>query len=365
MPSCASTASTCSAAISPSPVVEKSDRMMWPDCSPPTLKPPLCHLLQHIAVAHRRARQGQIQGLEITVQPGIGHHRADHAAALELVALRPAFGDQGQDLVAVDDAAMLVGHHHPVGVAVQRDAEIGAHFAHLGAHGLGRGRAAIQIDVGAVGRDAHGHDVGAQFPQHFGRDLVGGAIGAIDHDAQAVEPQIAREGALGEFDIARLAVVDALGAADLAPTAPGPAPGRRPSALRSPASTSSDSFWPSGPKNLMPLSSKGLCEAVIITPRSARRRARQHGDGGRGQRAELEHIHAHGGEAGDQRAFDHVARQAGILADHHPVAMLAAGEDAARRHAGLHRHLRASARRCWCGRGCRRCRNICGSWMKS
>ena len=27
---------------------------------------------------------------------------------------------------------------------------------------------------------------------------------------------------------------------------------------------------PSGPKNLMPLSSKGLCEAEIITPRSAR-----------------------------------------------------------------------------------------------
>ena len=40
LPSCASTASTCSAAISPSPVVEKSDRMIWPDCSPPTLKPP-------------------------------------------------------------------------------------------------------------------------------------------------------------------------------------------------------------------------------------------------------------------------------------------------------------------------------------
>ena len=110
--------------------------MMWPDCSPPTLKPPLRHLLQHIAVAHRRARQLQVQAPEITVQPGIGHHRADHAAALELAVLRPALGDQRQDLVAIDDAALLVGHHHPVGVAVQRDAEIGAHFAHLGAHRL-------------------------------------------------------------------------------------------------------------------------------------------------------------------------------------------------------------------------------------
>ena len=33
------TAITWSAATRPSPVVEKSDRMTWPDCSPPTLKP--------------------------------------------------------------------------------------------------------------------------------------------------------------------------------------------------------------------------------------------------------------------------------------------------------------------------------------
>ena len=144
----------------------------------------------HIAVAHRGARQLQAQPAQIAVQPDIRHHRADHAAALELLAFRPAFGDQGQDLVAVDDAAFLVGHHHAVGVAIERDAEIGAHLAHLGAHRLGRGRAAIQIDVEAVGRDAHRHDIGAQFPQHFRRDLVGGAIGAIDHDAHAVEPRL-------------------------------------------------------------------------------------------------------------------------------------------------------------------------------
>ncbi len=36
------------------------------------------------------------------------------------------------------------------------------------------------------------------------------------------------------------------------------------------ASAWSDSLYPSGPKSLMPLSSKGLCEAEITTPRSAR-----------------------------------------------------------------------------------------------
>ncbi len=36
------------------------------------------------------------------------------------------------------------------------------------------------------------------------------------------------------------------------------------------SSASSDSLKPSGPKNLIPLSSCGLCEAEIITPTSAR-----------------------------------------------------------------------------------------------
>ena len=81
----------------------------------------------------------------------------------------------------------------------------------------------------------------------------------------------------------------------------------------------------------MPLSSNGLCEAEIITPRSARMRARQHGDGRRRHRAEQQHVHAHRGEAGDQGGFDHVAGKARILADDDAMAVVAAAEDEARR----------------------------------
>ncbi len=38
-PRSTSTDNTCSAAISPSPVVAKSDSTMWPDCSPPRFMP--------------------------------------------------------------------------------------------------------------------------------------------------------------------------------------------------------------------------------------------------------------------------------------------------------------------------------------
>ena len=59
-----------------------------------------------------------------------------------------------------------------------------------------------------------GNDVGAQFPQRFRHHLVGRAVGAIDHHAQAVEREIARQRALGEFDVAVMDAVDAAGAAE-------------------------------------------------------------------------------------------------------------------------------------------------------
>ncbi len=76
------------------------------------------------------------------------------------------------------------------------------------------GRAAAVVDVGAVGRHAERDDVGAELPQRLGRDVVGGAVGAIDDDLEPVEPQPLGEGRLGEVDVAAARVVDAPGAAD-------------------------------------------------------------------------------------------------------------------------------------------------------
>ena len=91
----------------------------------------LAHMLDHVAVADRRAGQTEIEALQIALEPEIGHHRGDDAAAGEPSALLPGLGDHRHQLVAVDDAALLVDDHHPVGVAVERDADIGAHLVDL------------------------------------------------------------------------------------------------------------------------------------------------------------------------------------------------------------------------------------------
>jgi hypothetical protein len=124
-------------------------------------------------------------------------------------------GDQRHQLVAIDHLALLVDDQHPVGVAIQRDADIGAHFVHLPRQGGRIGRAAIHVDVETVGLVVDRHHLGAQFPQRRRSRLVGGAIGAIDDDAHARKRHVLREGPLGELDIAVEVAIDALRPADL------------------------------------------------------------------------------------------------------------------------------------------------------
>ena len=93
----------------------------------------------------------------------------------------------------------------------------------------------------------------------------------VDHDAHAVEREVAREGVLDEDDVAAARVVEPLRAAD-----GGAGAARAPCSASSAisrsisASASSGSLKPSAPKILMPLSSYGLWLALITTPASAR-----------------------------------------------------------------------------------------------
>ena len=90
-------------------------------------------------------------------------------------------------LVAIDHMAALVDQDHAIGIAVEGDAYIGAHLPYLAAERFRRGRSAFLVDVETVGFDTHRNHIGAELPQRFRDHFVGRAVGAVDHDAQAVK----------------------------------------------------------------------------------------------------------------------------------------------------------------------------------
>ena len=82
-------------------------------------------------------------------------------------------------------------------------------------HVTGVGAAAVLVDIETIGFDAVGDDLGAQFPQRGRRDLVGGPVGAVDHDLQPVETAALGERVLNEFDVAAFGIVEPLSAAEI------------------------------------------------------------------------------------------------------------------------------------------------------
>src|SRR6516162_3846598 len=172
----------------------------------------LAHMLEHIAVADRGARERKADAVEIALEAEVRHHGGDDAGLGEVAIVLEARRDDGQELVAVDDAAALICDDDAIGVAVEGDADVGAHLLDLGAQGGRLGRSALAIDVEAVGLDPDRHHVGAELPQRLGNYLIGRAVGAVDDDAQPVEAHGARQCALGELDITPGGNLDALGA---------------------------------------------------------------------------------------------------------------------------------------------------------
>jgi hypothetical protein len=188
-------------------------------------------------------------------------------------------------------------------------------------------------------KPSHGDHLGAQLPQGLRRNLISRAVGAIDHHAQAIERQVARQRSLGELDVAALSVVDAPGATEIR-------------ALRQLLDELGiDQLFDLEfdlVRQLESVGSEQLDAVVVIRvvgggdhhAEIGAHGTREHRDGRRRHRAGLKYIHADRGEAGHQRGFDHVAGEAGILADQHAVTMIAATEGQPGRLPDLERQFR-------------------------
>ena len=110
-------------------------------------------------------------------------------------------GDDGESLVAIDHVPFLVDRHHPIGVAVEGDAHVGAPRQHLAGQRLGVGRAVTVVDVGAVGLRPDDLDPRAGRRQSPRGQLVAGSVGAVDDDRQAGERDITAGDQMGEITL--------------------------------------------------------------------------------------------------------------------------------------------------------------------
>ena len=122
--------------------------------------------LQHVAIAH-----GHLEHLDPVLghpeaEAEVGHH-GDHHGVLGEVAVGVAVdGADPDDLVAVDQAAGRIDREHAVGVAVEREADVGALLHHGAAEILRVGGAAAGVDVGAVRLVVEHLHGGAERAQH-------------------------------------------------------------------------------------------------------------------------------------------------------------------------------------------------------
>ena len=111
----------------------------------------------------------------------VEHHRRAGAEAAHRVA-----AVEHEELVAEEDLARLVHRADAVGVAIERDAELGAVPPHLGlqvAQVLGDGRVGMMVREGAVRLAEERRHLGAELAERLDRDDAARAIAAIDHHA--------------------------------------------------------------------------------------------------------------------------------------------------------------------------------------
>ena len=165
-------------------------------------------------------------------------------------------------------------------------------------------RAAPDVDVLAVGRGRRSGAPSAPSRRSSARrELRRRAVRAVDHDASCrrASPRPRPPGARGS---ARARSPLSLTAAELG----APARPARPARASISSSRSSDSFVPSRAKNLMPLSSGGLCEAEITTPDDALELRREERDRRRGLDPGQDHVAARRADAVRERVLQPLAR---------------------------------------------------------
>ena len=256
-----SASSASSAAAMPSPDGTKPVSMMCPDCSPPsaqprrsssasTLRSPTSVVATSIPASRHRP-----------VEAVVGHHGHGHAVARQPAAARAGGARRAPSARRRRRPSPLRSTASTRSPSPSKANPTSWPPSMRSASASTCVEPQSVVDVAAVGLHRHRVDVGAQPAEDLGRHAVGGAVRAVEQDAHAAEVEV-RE--------AQLELAQVVAAPRRAARARGRCAGRLGSSSRRSISASwaSPSFVPSGPKNLIPLSWYGLCEAETTAARS-------------------------------------------------------------------------------------------------
>ena len=166
------------------------------------------HLFEDVLVADGGAQHSDPRALERGFQAHVGHGRRHDRGVGQQAASGEVAGREQQDGVAVDDVAVRIGKHGAVGVSVEGNSHRGVVLDDLGGDGRGIERAAVLVDVAAIGRGVSEDDCAGEFREELGRDGAGCAVGAVDDDALAVEREAGDGGEQGANILGAVGFVD-------------------------------------------------------------------------------------------------------------------------------------------------------------
>ena len=110
------------------------------------------HLLEHVAIADAGLDDGDLCLAHRDLESEIGHHRCHDRVVRELARVTHALGEDREDVIAVDHVAEAIDREAAIGIAVVRDARIGAVLLDRRDEILEMRASAVLVDVVAIGR---------------------------------------------------------------------------------------------------------------------------------------------------------------------------------------------------------------------
>src|SRR5690606_12470264 len=173
-----------------------------------TKEPPPAHeAVKPVPVTNLGALELNAPCVHGFLEAEVGHERTHYTLHLALGV--PVAHDGVQELVAIVDATGFIDHQQAVGVAVQSNTHMSTARSDFSRHCLGMQCADTLIDIEAVRLTADGKNLGTQFAEDMGSNLVGSTVSSIYHNLHPRQIKLVGEGAFAKLNVATRGIVNA------------------------------------------------------------------------------------------------------------------------------------------------------------